>query len=93
MDKSIPKWKNVPPPARNTPITILGTCFHISMSGDLCVDLDSITLPSAIPMMSTVDSPMKDATVGSRRKFSARAPPRTVLSGDAKRENEKPYGF
>jgi hypothetical protein len=83
MDKTSPRWKNVPTPTRNTQITLLGTCFLITPEKNLCVDLDSINLPSTSANFVASGTPVKDATVGNRRKFAARAPVRGVVPPSA----------
>lgn len=83
MDKNNPRWKNVPTPMRNAQISLLGTCFLITPEKNLCVNLDSINLPSTTANFVSSVTPAKDATVGNRRKFAARAPIRGVVTSTA----------
>jgi hypothetical protein len=76
MDKSTPRWKNVPTPSVNAQLTLTGTFFAMLSDGSLCADLESVALPSATPLMPTYPTPGKEMTVGNRRKFAARAPAR-----------------
>lgn len=74
MDKGTPRWKNVPPPNKNTQVTVLGSCFLILPDGTLCVDLDSISLPTAPQGAPSVNTPSGDILPGKRLKFASRAP-------------------
>ena len=83
MDKGSPRWKNVPPPNRNAQVTVLGTCFMILPDGCLCVDLDSISLPTAPQAVASLTAPSRDSVApsGKRKKFSSRAPTRLAAPG------------
>ena len=75
MDKTSPRWKNVPTPCmRNTPVTLLGTCFQILDNGNLCINIDFITLPSPTPPASALPQPVRKMTTGNYCKFAASAP-------------------
>ena len=78
MDKSSPRWKNVPPPNRNAQVTVLGTCFSILPDGSLCVDLDSISLPAPPQAAASNAASLREMPPGKRQKFASRAPTRTA---------------
>lgn len=78
MDKTSPRWKNVPTPMRNTQVTLLGTCFQMLDNGNLCVNIDSVALPSATPQAGALPGPVREMSASNRRKFAARAPSRAT---------------
>lgn len=52
-----------------------GNVFKILPNGNLCINLDSISLPLAAPVSSmNTDSQPKEVGTGNCRKFSARTP-------------------
>lgn len=93
MDKRTPRWRNVPPPNKNEQITLIGTCFQMVPNGNLCVDLDSIALPSSMLNLANPSTPVREMTVSKRRKFASRAPPRTVMPVGVESNEQTLYGF
>ena len=100
MDKRTPRWKNVPTPSVNAQLTLIGTMYQVMSDGSVCVEVDSVALPSATSSMPSFPTPGKDMTVGNQRKFAARAPARKkkvdesmVSNNDSKMQNVVEYVF
>ena len=79
MDKRTPRWRNVPSPNQNTQLTLIGTCFAINSDGNLCAELESISLPPVTPTAASFPTPGRDMSVKNRRKFAARAPAKNSI--------------
>ena len=93
MDERTHRWRNVPPPNKNEQITLSGTCYQMLPDGNLCVDLDSIALPSSMRNLANSNTPVSEMTVRKRRKFVSRAPPRTVMPVGVESNGQTLYGF
>ena len=76
LDKGSKRWKNVPAPARNAQISVMGKCFDLMPNGLLSIDLLNVGLsppsPSYLPPNTAYPS-----SPNKRRRLLAKVPPRT----------------
>ena len=84
IDKTKPRWKNVPAPTRNAVISFFGPSQQITVGGHLAVAIDNIVFcasnNSAAHGGETDSTSNTDRT--KRRKFASRAPPRKIVSAE-----------
>jgi hypothetical protein len=81
LDKTVPRWTNVPVPSLGSLIHLVGICSRVTLSGLLSIDIDNIVYCAAPKGSSrTRDSTDPDGSPSpKRRKYSAYAPPRVPI--------------
>ncbi|KAH9992358.1 hypothetical protein BJV77DRAFT_1067844 [Russula vinacea] len=76
LDKTLPRWKNVPAPARLTQVAIVALCCENTPEDRLCVMVKSLNLPMGAPTLPLLSTPHDNEPTLKRPKFSAHAQPR-----------------
>ena len=91
----MPRWWNVPAPSKNAQIIVIGTCLEMVPDRNLCIDMDSIHLPSttATAGIANFNTPVKSETVGNWCKFATCAPPCVILTLNNKVNKIPLYGL
>jgi hypothetical protein len=97
VDKSVPRWTNVPLPNQGSLINFVGLCSHVSQSGDICVELENIAFCSSSNFTPSKNDPRSKMGASppdqKRRKYSAYAPPRIPVSAAASSRNTTSPSF
>ena len=93
MDKTTPRWRNVPALNKNAQITVIRTCFEMVPDGNLCINMDSIHFPSTAVTtgIASLNTPLKVETVKNQCKFATRALPCVVLTVKNKLNKKASY--
>ncbi|KAH9983687.1 hypothetical protein BJV77DRAFT_1072686 [Russula vinacea] len=76
LDKTLPRWKNVPAPAWLTQVAIITLCCENTPDDRLCVTVNSLNLPMAAPPLPVLSSTVDDGPTTKRPKITACAQPR-----------------
>jgi hypothetical protein len=88
IDKSKPRWTNVPVPGQGTTISFMAMCLHVTSLSQLALGIDNIVFCTAANATSnadrTVDSNESQPS-SKRRKYCAEAPARVLVSAASKR--------